>query len=421
MSTQRNRCADQKTWNVLSGFGFDGTWSFVTRLLFATALVISMPHAVRASSDAWPAEAVGAATNLTPVESPEPNDFYEDLSGVTWNPITRRLWLVRNGPGGASSKLWALREDDTGWIVDERNGQRAEWTGFGDLEDVALADYREDSVYLVIEGEERIKEYDVSTYGVAMLRNDWNTSPFLPLSGSSGAEGLTFVPDFYLESHGFVDKNNLPYTSLHGMGGLMFVGHQNGGAVFVFDLERGTGVFTFVGEYRTSFSETAALSFDRSTGFLYAWHDADFDTLEKCRLSSTAVAGQTYRRLDTVRVYDGPDHRNNEGIGVFPIEECRNGERSSFMTIDGGAESSLLSYKNFSDGCESLSAERIVSANGQSSEVNLTWTGGPFPYTLCRATDPGFKDRVVLVDQATSSSYADQAVLEGTIYFYRLE
>jgi len=217
--------------------------------------------------------------------------------------------------------------------------QRGEWTGFGDLEDVAFADYREDTVYLIIEGEERIKEYDVSTYGVAILRNDWDVSPYLPLSGGSGAEGLTFVPDPYLAAAGFVDRNAQPATSHHGMGGFMFVGHQNGGGAFVFDLDRGNGALDFVGEYRTSYTEAAALSFDRSTGFLYVRHDADFHTLEKCGLSSTAVSGQTYRQLDTVRVYDGPDHRNNEGVSVLPIEECTEGRRSIFMTIDDGGAS----------------------------------------------------------------------------------
>lgn len=389
-------------------------------MLMAAALVTSAPHAARAVSEPWPAETVGAATNLTPVEGPEPNDFYQDLSGVTWNPITRRLWLVRNGPGGASSTLWAVREDGPSFVVDERNGQRGEWTGFGDLEDVAFADYREDTVYLIIEGEERIKEYDVSTYGVAILRNDWDVSPYLPLSGGSGAEGLTFVPDPYLAAAGFVDRGGQPATSHHGMGGFMFVGHQNGGGVFVFDLDRGTGVFDFVGEYRTSYTETAALSFDRSTGFLYAWHDADFDTLEKCRLSSTAVSGQTYRQLDTVRVYDGPDHRNNEGVSVLPIEECTDGRRSFFMTIDDGGESSFLRYKDFSDGCELLSVERSFPA-GQNEDIHLSWAGGPMPYTLRRATDPGFRDAVVLVDHQALSSYEDLANLDGKIYFYRLE
>jgi len=43
------------------------------------------------------------------------------------------------------------------------------------------------------------------------------------------------------------------------------------------------------------------------------------------------------------------------------------------------------------------------------------------PYTLRRATDPGFRDAVVLVDHQALSSYEDLANLDGKIYFYRLE
>jgi hypothetical protein len=103
-------------------------------------------------------------------------------------------------------------------------------------------------------------------------------------------------------------------------------------------------------------TSTGALAFDRSLGVLYAWHDDGYDTLEKCRLSSQPVAGQAWRRLDTIRIFAGPDHANNEG--------------------------------------ESLTVDARVS-KAPTERVELRWGLGSAPYTLRRATTPGFRDGVV--------------------------
>ena len=324
--------------------------SHVLRCL--VALAAGQALAPVPAAEPWPAEPIAQSVNLTPVEGPEPNDFHSDLSGASWNPVTRRLWVCRNGPGGDQSKFWALVEDGAGSLrVDERAGRRGEWTGFGDLESLTQVDLDADVIYLLVEGEERVKAFDVSVYGTATLLHDWDLRGWLPLNGGYGAEGLAFVPDSFLAANGFVDKDGNPYVSRRGMGGLMLVGHQNGGAVFAFDLNRINGTFDFVGEYRTGYAEIAGLMFDRSTGRLYIWHDDAYDTLETSSLASDPVAGQTYRRLRIERAFYGPDHRNNEGFAVMPVAECVNGMRSAFMTIDGGGYSSLLWYRQFSEGC----------------------------------------------------------------------
>ncbi len=337
-------------------------------------LGVTFASASRAN-EPWPAESVSLATNETYVEGAEPNDFHSDMSGSVWNPATGTLWVCRNGPGGDQSKFWALVRNAGGeFEVAYRDGRRGEWTGFGDLESIAQASWSEDVVYLLIEGEETIKEYDVAVYGTAVLRRSWNLRSYLPLSGGSGAEALTFVPDAALAAGGFVDRNGQPYTSRNGMGGLMFVGHQNGGALFVFDLNRTTGAADFVGEYRTGAGETAGAEFDRSTGYLYLWHDAEYDTLEKLRLSSTPVAGQSHRRLDTVAMFDGPDHRNNEGLALMPVGECRNGSRGLVMTIDGGGPSSLLWYTHFTEGCAAAAHVDDLALRPDGGPTRLWWS-----------------------------------------------
>ncbi len=320
------------------------------------------------AQDPWPAEPLPSAVNLTEIEGSGVNDFYYDLSGAVWNPVTRTLWICRNGPGGDNSKLWAVVENDGGsFEIDYREGNRGEWTGFGDLEGVTQADFDEDVVYTIIEGEERIKAYDVSTYGTASLLNDWDTSAYLPRSGGAGAEGITFIPDSFLAEAGFVDSSGVPCASAGGMDGLMFVGHQNGGGVFVFDLDRTTDAFTFIGEYQSGYSELAGLEFDRSTGELYAWHDSGFDILSVFDLTSEEVPGEDYRSLNALRRYLGPSSENNEGIAVMSSDDCLEGERSFFMTVDDGGATSLLWYREFEDGCPtwvSVPDETSATASG---------------------------------------------------------
>lgn len=315
---------------------------FGTMKLLCVVYLIS-PMALAAVP--WPAEPISQAVNLTGVEGPGANDFYSDLSGAVWNPTTRRLWVCRNGPGGASSKFWVLRESGSTFEIDYRNGNRGEWTGFGDLEGMTVADYSEDTVYLLIEGEERIKEYDVSTYGTAILRNDWNTSPYLPLSGGSGAEGIAFIPDSFLSAQGFVDGTGAPYTSHNGMGGLMFVAHQNGGRVYAFDLNRANGTFSYVGAYRTNYSESCELAFDRSEGLLYIFHGADLNTTQVVRLSSTLIGGERY--FDEVVTYASPTAGNLEGIAIVQNDDCTPSGRRFFLTIDGGGADSLFMFNHF--------------------------------------------------------------------------
>ena len=156
------------------------------------------------------------------------------------------------------------------------------------------------------------------------------------------------MPDSFLSDQGFVDGQGQPYTSTQGMGGLMFVGVQGGGNLFVFDLNRETGEAVFVGEYQTGANETAGLEFDRSTGKLFIWHDSDIDSLEVTRLSSTGGVMDemmTFAGLGSPLL--GNASTNYEGIAIRPIEDCTDGGRDSFMTIDGGRIWALLQFQLF--------------------------------------------------------------------------
>ncbi len=296
----------------------------------------------------WPAEPMADSDNITSIEGPVwDNDFYRDLSGAVWNPHTNTLWVCRNsGP----SKVWAVsRTDDGSFEIASKNGERGEWSDFGDLEGLTLADFEEpETLYLMIEGGGHIKEYDFSTYTNASLVNDWNTSPQL---GSDGAEGITFVPDEFLRDQGFVGQDGSAAASTQGMGGLMFVGHQGGGYIHVFDLNRNDSSYIYLGRLKTDRDETAGLEFDRSTGLLFILHGADHNVVEVSRLSSSVDGSE--RKLDTVMVFTGPEpiplfSDNYEGIAVTSIDECVDGQRGFFLTIDGGKLWSLIHFRHFS-------------------------------------------------------------------------
>jgi hypothetical protein len=366
-------------------------------------------------ADPWPAEAAAQAVNLTAIEGPAPNDFYVDMSGAFWNPKTRRLWVCRNGPS-PQSKFWSLVPNGSGSFVVETLGPlRGEWTGFGDLEDITQVDLDADVLYIIAEAEERIKAYDVSTLGTAVLLRDWNVRPHLPLSGGFGAEGITFVPDRFLVAAGFVDPSGAPYVSTRGMGGLMLVGHQNGGSVYAFDLDPASNAFTFVGEYRTAFNETAALHFDRGNGRLYVWHDEAWDLWEVGDLSSTPISGSSARQLRALRVFDGPHHSNNEGLALTSADECAGGFRSAFLTTDGGGAASLTLFRSYAEGCTTLHVDK----NPSTDAVELDWAGGVAPYTLIRAEAPTLIDgRTRLLDEQPQTALDDPVLTDGKSYYY---
>ena len=381
-------------------------------LLLAGSALVSIISTASGSEVAWPAETLTDAVNLTAIEGPGANDFYVNLSSAFWNPVTRRLWVCRNG-GPDGSKFWALREDGNGsFEVDVQGGLRGEWTNFGDLEAVTQADYNEPVLYLMVEDIGHIKECSVSTYGTPVINNDWNVTPFIPsYNGSSGPEGLCYVPDSFLSAAGFVDQTGNLRVSHNGMGGLMFVAHQAGGRIYAFDLNRTNGAFDFVGAYLTNFSESCELTFDRSDGRMYILHGADHNTVEVTNLASTVVGSerQFVELITYGRPSGSPGSWNLEGFALMPNDDCANGQRSAFITIDDGGAGSLYWYKQFP--CTCMAGDPNISTQPISASVCSGLTN-QFCVTATGAGTLGYQWQKDSVDipGATSSCYtASQA------------
>ena len=173
------------------------------------------------------------------------------------------------------------------------------------------------------------------------------------------------MPDFSLSAGDFVDRDGLPRTAIHGLGGLVFVGHQQGGFIHVFDLDRSDDTVDFVGSYATSRDETCGLEFDPSTGLLYAWHDAGHDELEVLRLTSHPDATEG-RRFDRVAIHAAPFSGSVEGMAISPGSSCVDGVRDLLLTVDDGGLDSLFQFRDFSVNCdlcpEDLDGNLVVDA-----------------------------------------------------------
>jgi hypothetical protein len=283
----------------------------MTTAQIATLIVLLMTSVWAWAAEPWPAEAWIAAETLTHLDP----GFKKNMSGACYNPTTDVFWVCCNG---GPSAFWALKKDQKGnWGIAVEGGKQARFDiGKGDLEDICQVDYRKDLVYLMAEGEDKIREYDASNCGKAILLNEWNISAHVPTQGGAGSEGITFVPDEWLKKGDFKDADGKPCMSKGGMGGLMFVAHQNGGRIYVFDLGAKGKEVRFIGSYRTSREESSGLAFDRSSGLLYIWHNTGPNYLEVARLSSR-VDGKE-RRFSLVTEFVGPKGGNLEGFAVSP-------------------------------------------------------------------------------------------------------
>ena len=280
----------------------------------------------------WPAESNALATKLTQVD---PGLSAANWSGASWNPETRTLWLACN-----SGYFWALVEDgaDSFMVATNAAGTEAKWSPRGDLEGICQADYTQPVVYLMDENSS-IREYDVSRCGVVAQNRSWRISDQCPEVGGVGPEGLTFVPDEWLKRQGFRGTDGSLCTSTNGMGGLMFVGHQNGGYVHAFDLNRLNDGYGYVGRFKTGRSETAGLEFDRTTGKLYIWHNTGINYLEVTGLDSYVDGAD--RRLRQIIEYAGPRRGNLEGFALVPTPETNNW---CFVTDDDNSHGEAIMW-----------------------------------------------------------------------------
>jgi hypothetical protein len=139
-------------------------------------------------------------------------------------------------------------------------------------------------------------------------------------TGNTGPEGIAFVPDSFLIAAGFISQaTGNPYTSVKGMGGLIFIAHQNQGYIWVFDVNPNvSNDFAYVGKYKTNRTESCDLAFDRTTGLLYILHNISSNYLEVTNLSTVSQTGNE-RKFTTNYEYTISNPAGNVNIEGFAI------------------------------------------------------------------------------------------------------
>ncbi|HMI06832.1 MAG TPA: T9SS type A sorting domain-containing protein [Flavobacterium sp.] len=278
----------------------------------------------------WPSENWNAATNLTAIMNA---DGLTELSGLHWNPVTNRLYIV-HGDG----RLRVLQLNTTTNVFT----QIANKTISGGPEGITQANYSDNIFYTIDENNYEIKKYThTANFSSVTESRHWDllsaNSP-MPDTGNTGPEGIVFVPDAALAAVGFVNQaDGLPYTSTKGAGGLFFIASQDGGYIWVYDLNpNASDDFAYIGKYGTNRSESCDLAFDRTTNLLYILHNVGSNYLEVTDMSIPFTAeDQPY--FPTVAEYFIPNpsdgNINIEGFALTP--KCpESGTASAWLCRD---------------------------------------------------------------------------------------
>ena len=294
---------------------------------------------VAAAQSPWPSVNWNSADNLTSVMSV---DGIAELSGLHRNLVTNRLYCVQN-----DGRLRVLQLDSSAMGF----SQIASKALSGGPEGITQADLSANEFYVVDENNYEIRKYTCTAdFGSVTLSRHWDLlaapSP-MEYTGNTGPEGIVFVPDSALMAAGFVSQQtgNL-YTSAKGMGGLMFIAHQDGGHVWVFDINPTVNDdFYYVGKYETGRTESCDLSFDRTTGILYILHNLDSNYLETTNLSSVLTTGNSRKFVTTGEYFiaNPEENANIEGFALMP--KCpESATQGAFLCRDAssGADDAIL-------------------------------------------------------------------------------
>jgi hypothetical protein len=282
-------------------------------VLLLVAVMVMIPCLQLRSQTPWNAESWASADNLTAVMD---TAGLTELSGLHWNPVFNRLYVV-HGDG----KLRVLQFNNQ----TQTFTQLASKSITGGPEGVTQVNYSSNEFYTIDESSYQIRKYTHNTgFSSLSMAKSWNLlispSP-MPNTGNTGPEGIAFIPDSFLIAAGFISQQTgQAYTSTRGMGGLMFIAHQNQGYIWVFDINPDvTDDFVYVGKYRTNSSESCDLEFDRSTGMLYILHNIAGNTLEITDLSTYTSGSDLKFTVKAEYMVPNPDGNTNiEGFGITP-------------------------------------------------------------------------------------------------------
>lgn len=284
----------------------------------------------------WPSQDWASAANLTAVMN---SGGVTELSGLHWNPENKRLYAVQN-----DGRLRVIQYD----VTTNSFASIANKSFDGGPEGITQVNFAANEFYTIDENNYEIRKYTHNgTFSTVTESRHWDLlqapSP-MEDTGNTGPEGLVFVPDSFLVSANFTSpETGQSYVSTKGMGGLMFVSHQDGGYIWVFDVNPNmNNDFAYVGKFRTSREESCDLAFDRTTGLLYILHNLDENYLEVTDMSLAPASGSE-PAFTTVAEYfianPASSNVNIEGFALMP--KCGDLTPSAFLCRDASSGESL--------------------------------------------------------------------------------
>jgi hypothetical protein len=267
------------------------------------------------------------------------------------------LWASNN----LSGKLFRLVQSGAGFVPDTANGWAAgkalrypDGQGQPDAEGVTLGASAADGVYIGSEHDgaaastsrPSVLRYDVSGAGASLTAtHEWDLTALLPkLGANTGIEGITWVPDSFLTSQGFVDEAKqhayapAEYAN-HGTG-LFFVGIEESGKLYGFALDHADGSAALLATITTPNQGAMGLEFDRDTGNLWFNCDDGCDNQAGVLRIDTEAGSASRGKFVTHRLFQRPaslPDSNNEGIAIAPSSECNAGFKRFFWTDDADA------------------------------------------------------------------------------------
>jgi hypothetical protein len=343
---------DSYTWTVAATTTYgrcpNGTGAFTT----TTSVTKGTANTCAGDARPWPGDAgVVTADGL--------NVFGGNLSGLVYegsgSSTPGVLWAVRNGPGA----LFRLIFDGSIWTPDSTNTWSAGktllypgGTGSPDSEGVTFTSGGPTGgMYVATERDNNangisrnsILRFDVSAADATLTAtHEWNLTADLPAVGPNlGMEGITWIPDAFLVSQGFVDEstggvatayNPADYPD-HGAG-LFFVGLEATGGIYVYALNHANGTFTRIATIASGFPGVMDLHFDRELGMNNLWAVCDDTCSGRSAVLHIGVGTGKFVVTQTFDRPAGMPNLNNEGFAIAPLMECVADQRPAFWADD---------------------------------------------------------------------------------------
>lgn len=300
------------------------------------------------TAEAWPG---GPDETVLDAE----DTFTGDLSGLDWassaSSADGQLWAVQNGDG----LLYHLAPDDRGgWAPTNAAGvdlRYADGTGTPDAEGVTVTADDPGAVYVSTERDNDVSKVSrpavlrfATTDGsesVLRATDEWDLAADFPgVGANAGLEGVTWVPDAWLTSHGFVDQHTgaaYAPASYPGHGdGLFLVGVEGTASVYAYAL-MDDGSSQRLATIATPFSLVAEVQFDPTLDALWVVCD------EACS-GRTALFDVQDGAFTLASLYEAPANADrtlaNEGFAVSG--RCVDGARATFYADDNDTNGSSL-------------------------------------------------------------------------------